>query len=91
MMVILFYIAVITLTLFLQVFLSKRKNKIFGLIIPIFFSLFSIVPLILGLALAPPDIGLIGTIGVLLLVIGVCNIPSLILYLIYINIRKTME
>ena len=71
----------------LQIFLSKRENKWFGLILPILSVLFAvlIVPLNMMVPVTGIDISFIIT---LILAFALYNIPTIIFGIIYVVCRK---
>lgn len=77
----------IVLIIVLQIFLSKTRNELIGLIMPIIF----ILPSILAAFFVIPTMesfvgGMMIPIGVIIVI--VLSSPSLILFLIYIAIKK---
>jgi hypothetical protein len=74
-------------TVFLQIFLSKRDNKWFGLILPILSLCLSLL-VIFGMTIFDPAVNMIITAGVSLLL---CNIPTAILLVIYFACRETLK
>ena len=79
---------VIISILILQVFLSKCKSKIWGLILPILFSIPSLFGAFLCLTLARQNIGIMA-LPLAIYCILIYNIPSCILYLIYKKVRQS--
>ena len=85
---ILVLIAVLAAVICLQIFLSTRKNKWFGLILPIISFLFAvlIVPLNMMAPAGGVDMSFIFT---MLLAFVIYNIPTILFFTIYIVCRKT--
>ena len=80
----------LALIILLQIFLSTRKNKWWGLILPILTFLFALIIVPLNM-MAPPtgiDSSFILNMAVTFLIF---NIPTILFYIIYLVCRKNKE
>lgn len=83
------FLLVLGLVLFLQVFLSKMKNRWLGLILPILSFIYSLF-MVLGIAVFDT----MGKGQILMSVIStflISNIPTIVLLAIYYGIREKMK
>lgn len=84
---ILILLAILAAIVFLQIYLSKRDNKWFGLILPIICLLFAL--LIVPLNTMAPATGInMDFVINLVLAFAVYNIPTVVFMVIYIVCRK---
>ena len=84
---ILILLAILAAIVFLQIYLSKRDNKWFGLILPIICLLFAL--LIVPLNTMAPATGIdVDFVINLVLAFAVYNIPTVVFMVIYIVCRK---
>lgn len=86
-MKIIILLAILAAIFFLQIYLSKRKNKWFGLILPIISFLLALV--IVPLNTMAPATGIdMDFVVNLVLAFAVYNIPTVVFMVIYIVCRK---
>ena len=76
----------LTGVILLQIYLSKKENRMLGLILPCLFFVPSVV-VTLGFLLFSVSTSVWGTLGFFLLLFIVCNIPTAVLLVIYYAIR----
>ena len=84
---ILILLAILTAIVFLQIYLSKRENKWFGLILPIVCFLFALLIVLLNTMAPATGIDMDFVIN-LVLAFAVYNIPTVVFIVIYIVCRK---
>ena len=84
---IIIFVAILAAIVLLQVYLSKKKNKWFGLILPIICFLFALI--IVPLNIIVPTSGVdMDYIVKHIIVFGIFNIPTIIFMIIYLVCRK---
>ena len=79
--------AVLAAIILLQIFLSSRENKWFGLIMPVISFLFALVVVLLNTIVPAPGVG-VDYILNLVVAFAVYNIPTVVFMVIYIVCRK---
>ncbi len=89
LLVILISLALIAIPLLLQYFLSTRKNRWFGLVLPGVFMLYSII-MMLQVTIFSFD-SVFEVFLQMLVVFLLCNIPTLVLVVVYAACRSKME
>ena len=84
---IIIFVAILAVIVLLQVYLSKKENKWFGLILPIICFLFALI--IVPLNMIAPTSGVdMDYIVKHIIVFGIFNIPTIIFMIIYLVCRK---
>ena len=79
--------AVLAAIILLQIFLSSRENKWFGLIMPVISFLFALVVVLLNTIVPATGVG-VDYILNLVVAFAVYNIPTVVFMVIYIVCRK---
>ena len=87
--VLFFLLAILAGGIFLQIFLSKKESKWFGLILPIITFAYSLVT-IFGLAMTD-DMSWWNILGLIASTLLVANIPTIILLVIYFGCREKIK